>query len=180
MTGPQPRGHWTGHSKPDSWEMLQPGHIYCVTQSFLDFDGTQHPVGEQWTYLSFNFLPYDDGLSLFVSLDAEQEWHIRMQLRPEEQGAIMRNLSHYLAAPDPAQPSASIAEPAMLPRSNRSTHLLLAASFLALVLGFVTLHLTDDGPGRVAPTSCSFGWTDWDTYPCIRSPAGSDWNHQAR
>ncbi len=80
---PQLRGYWTGQNKPDSWEMLNAGHLYRVTQSFRDYDGTEHPMGEQRTYLSFSFLPYDDGLSLFVSLDSEHEWYIRMQLRPE-------------------------------------------------------------------------------------------------
>jgi hypothetical protein len=149
MTNPQPRGTWTAHNKPDSWDMLHPGRPYRVMQSFRDYDGTEHPVGEQWTYVGYNFLPYDDGLSLFVSLDGEQEWHIRMQVRPEQQGLIVQNLSHYIAAVDPVQGST---HPALPPPSNRSTHLLLAASLVALLLGFFILHLNDDGPSLAAPT----------------------------
>jgi len=40
--------------------------------------------------------PYEDGLSLFVSIDGVSEWHIRLQWRPEQQGAIIDNLSHYV------------------------------------------------------------------------------------
>jgi hypothetical protein len=32
-------------------------------KQFTDFDGKLHPVGESWTYLGKNFVPYHDGLS---------------------------------------------------------------------------------------------------------------------
>jgi hypothetical protein len=47
--------------------------------------------------MGFSFLPYDDGLSLFVSLDGKSEWHIPMQWRPEEQGTVLDNLAEYVA-----------------------------------------------------------------------------------
>ncbi len=64
----------------------------------------------------------------------------------------MHDLSHYIAALNPIQNSAQPESPVGLAPSNRSTHLLLVASLLALVLGFFILHLSDDGRGRVAPT----------------------------
>jgi len=134
--------------------MLHPGHSYRVTQAFRDYDGTIHPLGEQWTYLGYNFLPYDDGLSLFVSLDGEQEWHIRMQLRPEEQGPIVHDLSLYVVALNPDQPVNTSGTTA-LPPSNRSTHMLLTASLVALVVGFVILRVSGDGPRLAAPTESS-------------------------
>ncbi len=78
--------------------LLIPGRRYRVRKSFTDYDQDEHPSGESWVYLGFNFLPYDDGLSLFVSLDGEQEWHIRLQWRPEQQGLIIDNLVDYVVA----------------------------------------------------------------------------------
>nr|WP_165388510.1 DUF3601 domain-containing protein [Sphingomonas populi] len=77
--------------------MLQPDRRYTVVREFTDFDGVLHPRGESWRFLTYSFLPYDDGLSLFVSLDDESEWHVRLQDRPEQQGGIVSNLASYLA-----------------------------------------------------------------------------------
>jgi hypothetical protein len=62
----------------------------------VDFDGDTHSRGEEWTFLGASFLPHEDGLSLFVSLDGSREWHIRMQWRDEAQGAVLDALSRYL------------------------------------------------------------------------------------
>jgi hypothetical protein len=64
---------------------------------FRDFDGDEHPIGETWFFVGYNFLPYDDGLSLFVSIDGRQEWQIRMRCTPEDQGQIVNSLDHYVA-----------------------------------------------------------------------------------
>lgn len=63
---------------------------------FRDFDDYEHPIGETWFFVGYNFLPYDDGLSLFVSVDGRQEWHIRMRCSPEDQGPIVDGLRRYL------------------------------------------------------------------------------------
>jgi hypothetical protein len=111
MQGPHAPGHWTARTPPQPYGPLTPGLRYEVASAFVDYDGDEHPVGECWVYLGHNFLPYDDGLSLFVSRDGRQEWHIRLQDRPEEQGGIvralhgntlLRALSRPLVAPAPA------------------------------------------------------------------------------
>jgi hypothetical protein len=158
MTGPMPRGTWTGHIKSDSWDMLHPGREYQVTQAFRDYDHFEHPVGERWTFLGSNFLPYDDGLSLFVSLDGEQEWHIRMQLRPEEQSPVVNALSEYLAEIPPAVasiPTKPVMASAVPLRESKPPLVLFGAAALALVLGFVLLHAGGSGPRLVAPTESS-------------------------
>ena len=101
MEGAQASGTWTAHVPARSYGMLIPGNTYEVRRCFVDHDGHEHPVGERWTFLSYNFLPYDDGLSLFVSLDGRQEWHIRLQVRPEQQRVIVNALSDYLVEVDP-------------------------------------------------------------------------------
>jgi hypothetical protein len=96
MIGQRPRGHWMSRLRPQPFKHLAVGQRYCVIKEFVDFDGDLHPVGESWTFLGQSFLPYDDGLSLFVSLDAERECHIRMQWRPEAQGAIIDDLESHV------------------------------------------------------------------------------------
>jgi hypothetical protein len=96
MQGPKPSGTWTQKLEGRSYGYLRPGRVYDVRRAFVDYDGGLHPVGERWTYLTYNFLPYDDGLSLFVSLDGKQEWHIRLQDREGEQGGIVGELEKYI------------------------------------------------------------------------------------
>jgi len=102
MIGPKPKNSWRV-----AWENSEPtflclvrGRRYRVVKTFADFDGDLHRVGESWIFLGRNFLPYEDGLSLFVSLDGDQEWHIRMRWTPEEQGPIIDALGEYLAPAD--------------------------------------------------------------------------------
>lgn len=99
--GPKPAGTWTGHKAAncgDNHNFLRAGERYEVIQEFTDYDQHLHAVGESWVFLGYSFLPYDDGMSFFVSFDGEQEWHIRLQWRPEEQGQLLDNLEQYIRA----------------------------------------------------------------------------------
>jgi hypothetical protein len=80
---------------------LETGARYRVVNPFRDFDGEVHPAGESWVFLGHSFLPYDDGLSLFVSLDGKAERQIRLQWRPEAQGDVIEGLSRYVQAVPP-------------------------------------------------------------------------------
>jgi hypothetical protein len=95
MTGPKPRGFWTRGQGQD-YGPLVVGRRYRVVRPFTDFDRVVHEPGEEWAFLGYGYLPYDAGLSLFVSLDGEQEWHIRLQVHPREQGPIVDQLGRYL------------------------------------------------------------------------------------
>jgi len=95
--GPCPAGTFTAHNPQTEFGPLVGGTRYTVVREFTDYDRVVHPVGESWTFLGKNFSPYDDGLSLFVSLDGTQEWHIRMSWRPDDQGPIINALGDYLA-----------------------------------------------------------------------------------
>ncbi len=97
MYGPKPLGFWSKHSSAP-WGPLQTGSRYRVTRGFTDFDGVDHPVGEEWRFLGSNYSPYDSGLSLFVSLDGDQEWHIRLQDAPGAQGELLRELDAHVVA----------------------------------------------------------------------------------
>lgn len=76
---------------------LEPGVTYVVVRAFRDFGGQDHSVGESWIFVGSSFLPYDDGLSLFVVIDGKRQ-QIRMQWRNEEQGPIVDQLQDYIQA----------------------------------------------------------------------------------
>ena len=97
MYGPCSKGHWSAHAGLRvAFQHLTPGHRYEVVRSFVDYDGDRHDPGETWTFLGANFLPYEDGQSLFVSMDGTQEWHIRLQWRPETQAEILDALGDFI------------------------------------------------------------------------------------
>ena len=77
---------------------LIPGRRYRVARAFVDYDGQAHPAGETWRFLGHAFLPYDDGLSLFVTADDTAATHVRLQSRAEAQGEIVNHLEDYVAA----------------------------------------------------------------------------------
>lgn len=76
MEGPKAKGHWTKHIRLSTTlkiDALSPGYCYAVVKEFYDYDNSAHSVGEKWICLGNNYSPYDDGLSLFVSLDGVKE-----------------------------------------------------------------------------------------------------------
>ncbi len=75
---------------------LMPGQIYQVLKTFVDYDGIAHPAGERWRFVKKSFLPYEDGLSLFVESDG-RTIQIRLQWRPETQSQIIDNFSDFVA-----------------------------------------------------------------------------------
>lgn len=74
---------------------LIPGQTYRVLQAFTDYDGVTHPVGEIWRFVSKNFLPYEDGLSLFIERN-QQKTSFRLQWRAETQAQIIDNFSDFV------------------------------------------------------------------------------------
>jgi hypothetical protein len=74
---------------------LEPGRHYEVVEPFVDYDSGEHRAGERWTYLTYNFVPYDDGLSLFATIDGLDR-QIRMRWTREDQGAIIDALDQYV------------------------------------------------------------------------------------
>jgi len=100
MIGPERRGYWSGSNAANcnsTHQFLHAGQRYRVLAEFQDYDGDLHPQGETWEFLGCCFAPHDDGLSWFVSRNGEDEWHIRLLWRDEGQGAIVDNLSSFIA-----------------------------------------------------------------------------------
>jgi hypothetical protein len=75
---------------------LKIGSRYRVVKAFTDFDRGEHHVGETWRFEGHSFLPYDDGLSLFVTPDNAGLRHVRMRWTPEDQGEIIDALEAYI------------------------------------------------------------------------------------
>jgi len=69
---------------------LEHGNPYRVIKEFVDYDNDVHPIGETCIYVGTAFLPYEDGLSLFVEKDGQQIM-CRLQWRKEEQADIIDN-----------------------------------------------------------------------------------------
>ena len=82
---------------------LRVGRRYEVIRAFTDFDGRLHPVGETWWFRSDTFLPYDDGLSFFVSVDGVKEIQVRMRWIPGDQGDILDHFRAYVREVPPAE-----------------------------------------------------------------------------
>jgi hypothetical protein len=96
MLGPKARGHWTADFPPRPFQHLTVGQRYLVAKPFTDYDQHTHEAGEVWTFLGSNFSPHEDGLSLFVSRDEADEWHIRLSWRPDEQGPVIDGLDAHI------------------------------------------------------------------------------------
>ncbi len=74
---------------------LSAGKAYRLIRAFTDYDGQLHEVGESWNFLSHNFVPYDDGLTLYAERDGKPI-SIRLQWREEAQGHIASYFSEYV------------------------------------------------------------------------------------
>jgi len=100
MIGPLPSGTYTGKAAANDrscWENLEAGKFYHVTREFFDSDQDIHQIGETWKFLGCSFNEYDEGLSLFVTFDNLNEWHIHLQHAPDEQGVLIDNLTDFIA-----------------------------------------------------------------------------------
>jgi hypothetical protein len=75
-----------------------------VSEAFTEYDGDVHLPGERWTFLAHSFLPHDDGLSLFISLRDQLEWHIRLAWRTDGQGLVIDELDRFIQ-PEPSPAS---------------------------------------------------------------------------
>ena len=74
---------------------LIPGQTYRVIKAFKDYDEVTHPISEVWRFTEKNFLPYEDGLSLFVEMNG-QKTSFRLRWREESQGEIIDGFSDFV------------------------------------------------------------------------------------
>ena len=74
---------------------LIPGKTYRVIREFTDYNGLPHALDETWRFISHNFVPYYDGLTLYVERDGRTV-PIQLQWSPEAQGHIVSEFSDYV------------------------------------------------------------------------------------
>ncbi len=73
-------------------QQMTAGREYMIVKSFRDFDGAERSAGERWVFKGYDFLPYDDGLTLFTDPGPG----VRLQWRPESQAEIIDHLGDYI------------------------------------------------------------------------------------
>jgi hypothetical protein len=76
---------------------LTVGARYRVIQAFRDFDHGAHEIGEEFVYQGYDFHPYDDGHTIFITRADGQPGAIRMGGDPEDQGRILQGFERYVA-----------------------------------------------------------------------------------
>ena len=84
----------TAKRKFSAFELIQ-GKTYRVIADFVDYDGLHHKVGESWSFAGHDFLPYDDGLTIYIIRDGKYST-LRMQSSPESQGASVDAFSDFV------------------------------------------------------------------------------------
>ncbi len=82
----------TPSGPPAYHQQMTAGREYMIVRSFTDFDGAQRSAGERWVFKGYDFLPHDDGLTLFTDPGPG----VRLQWRPEAQGDVIDNLGDYI------------------------------------------------------------------------------------
>lgn len=89
---PQAGPALTPSGPPAYHQQMTAGREYMIVRSFTDFDGAQRSAGERWVFKGYDFLPHDDGLTLFTDPGPG----VRLQWRPEAQGDVIDNLGDYI------------------------------------------------------------------------------------
>lgn len=74
---------------------LTSGQKYRVVKPFVDFDKQMHPIGETWTFVETNYVPYDDGLTLHVIKDNTPDVY-RLRWVKEDQADIIENFAQFV------------------------------------------------------------------------------------
>jgi hypothetical protein len=99
MMGPLPPGTYSGGIAGDRgirWEILEAGKSYQVVKEFCDSEMDDHCIGESWKFLGYAYNPFEESLSLYVSFDGRQEWHIPLLHSPQDQGVVLDNLDKFI------------------------------------------------------------------------------------
>ena len=76
---------------------LVPGVRYRIATSFRDVDCKPHTAGEEWTFVGYDFFPYDAGYTLFAESADGSSVIIRLQDHEQEQASILREFDQFVA-----------------------------------------------------------------------------------
>jgi hypothetical protein len=73
------------------------GETYQVSKAFVDADGDEHPIGEQWTFISSMYSRFDSEMILCTRIPSGEEWMIPLIWEEEKQGEIIENWTAYFS-----------------------------------------------------------------------------------
>ncbi|GAB2529928.1 DUF3601 domain-containing protein [Microbulbifer agarilyticus] len=79
------------------YDILKKGCSYEVIKAFRDYRSMPYDVGDRMTFIGFNFVPYESGLSLFFDKNGVER-QLMLCVRPEFQQKIANNLIEYFKA----------------------------------------------------------------------------------
>jgi len=94
MFGPKEKGFLTNDMSKKNYGIFIPNEKYKIIKEFNDYDGDTVKFGDEWEYITYSFLPYDSGLTLFFSKNGRDEWQIRLRDHKNDQTKIINNLNH--------------------------------------------------------------------------------------
>ena len=91
---------------PSEWErsVLVRGREYRIVKEFVDADGDQHHVGENWVFIGSAFSRYDGLVILMVQFPGGDEWKIPLLETSSAQHAVIQNFLEYVAPIGTNQP----------------------------------------------------------------------------
>ncbi|MDR2136536.1 MAG: DUF3601 domain-containing protein [Treponema sp.] len=76
------------------------GEIYTVINEFTDYDGVEHPVGEQFEFDIFDYFPYDSGYTLYIKKN-EEDKVIRLKDHQNHQAHVVWLIGRYIKPLEP-------------------------------------------------------------------------------
>lgn len=83
---------------------LQQGSTYAVVSEFVNYDGITHTIGETWPVQEITFLPYHDGLSLFVIENGQKKQYLFQEIAEEQEKLISNFMEHVKCHSMPIMP----------------------------------------------------------------------------
>lgn len=76
---------------------LVPGVRYRIENSFRDVDSKLLAAGEEWTFVGYDFFPYDAGYTLFAESKHGTCVIMRLQDHEQEQAGILRAFDQFVS-----------------------------------------------------------------------------------
>jgi hypothetical protein len=85
----QSQGHWEKRN-------LIRNQRYEVVKPFLDSDGDEHPVGEEWCFIGSMFSKFDDEITICVRVMSGEEWKFSLIWKQNKQTDVIEHWREYL------------------------------------------------------------------------------------
>ena len=83
-------------SSPGPWERgyLVRGRWYRVVKPFLDSEGDEHAMSEEWSFIGSSFSRFDNEVTLFIQLASREEWEFSLSWNKQKD--VIENWQNYV------------------------------------------------------------------------------------